>query len=79
VPSASSQSRLFARSLARVATLAVCAALIVAAVTGCETTQDKAAKQQARAAHILRERAKRQKEKKKAHNKSKKHHEEGKK
>jgi hypothetical protein len=78
VPSASSQNRLFARPLARVAALAVCAALIVAAVTGCETTQDKAAKQQARAAHILRERAKRQKAKK-AHNKSKKHHEEGKK
>jgi hypothetical protein len=65
--------------LLRAAVLAACLALLAASVSGCETTQEKAAKQQARAAHILRERAKREKGKKskKAHGNSKKHHQEG--
>jgi hypothetical protein len=61
--------------------IAACLTLIGAGAAGCETTQEKAEKQQARATHILKERAKRQKAKKaqKARQKAKKHHEEGKK
>ena len=69
-----------ARPLTRVAALAACLALIGAGAAGCETTQEKAAKQQARAEHILKERERRQREKKaqKKHQKSKKDHEGGK-
>ena len=68
------------RPLARAAALAVCLALLGAGAAGCETTQEKAAKQQARAEHILKERERRQKEKKaqKKHKKATKHHEGGK-
>jgi hypothetical protein len=61
VPSASDRpSRIrYQRPLARSAAVAACAALIAAGTTGCETTQEKAAAQQARAAHILEARAKR--------------------
>ena len=67
----------YQRPLARSAAVAACLALIGAGAAGCETTQEKAAKQQARSAHILKARAERQK--KKAHEKAKKHHKEGKK
>ena len=60
-------------------TLAACLALIGAGAAGCETTQEKAEKQQARATHILEAREERRKEKKKQREKSKKHHEKGKK
>jgi uncharacterized protein HemX len=65
--------------LTRAVALAACVAVIGAGAAGCETTQEKAEKQQARATHILKARAERQKEKKKQHQKSKKHHEKGKK
>ncbi len=51
--------------LLRVAVIGACLALIGGAAAGCETTQDKAAKQQARATHILKARAERQQAKKK--------------
>ncbi|HEY2716864.1 MAG TPA: hypothetical protein VGI73_11660 [Solirubrobacterales bacterium] len=60
------------RPLLRAAVLAACLALVGAGVAGCETTQEKAAKQQARAAHILKARAERQA--KKQREKSKHHH-----
>jgi hypothetical protein len=65
VPSASSQhSRIgYQRPLARSAIVAACAALIAVGTTGCETTQEKAAAQQARAAHILKARAERKRAK----------------
>jgi hypothetical protein len=61
VPSASGQpSRIrYQRPLARSAAVAACLALVAAGASGCETTQEKAAKQQARAAHILKARAER--------------------
>jgi hypothetical protein len=57
VPSAERTSQL--------AVLAVCGALGAGALTGCETTQEKAAAQRAESARILSARAKRQAEKKK--------------
>ncbi len=66
------------RPLLRAAVVAACLVLVGASIAGCETTQEKAAKQQARATHILKARAERQKEKRKRE-KSKQHHEEGKK
>ena len=63
--------------LARSAAVAACMVLIGTGAAGCETTQEKADKQQARATHILKARAERQKAKK-AHQKSKKHHQEAK-
>jgi hypothetical protein len=65
------------RPLARGAAVGACLVAIGAGAAGCETTQEKAAKQQARAAHILGARAARQKERK-AREKSPKHRKEGK-
>ena len=64
----------------RAAVLATCVVLIGAGFAGCETTQEKAAKQQVRAEHILKERERRQKEKKaqKKRERSEKDHEGGK-
>jgi hypothetical protein len=67
----------YRRPLVRSAAVAACLVLIGAGAAGCETTQEKADKQQARATHILKARAERQKQKKE-HRKAKKHHEEGK-
>jgi hypothetical protein len=50
---------------ARLAVLAVGASLLAGAATGCETTQEKAAAHQAKAAQILEAREKRQAQKKK--------------
>ena len=55
---------------ARLAAPAICAALLLGAASGCSTTQDKAAKQQAKAEHILKARADRQQTRKK----QKQHH-----
>jgi hypothetical protein len=63
--------------LARAAALAACTVLIGVGAAGCETTQEKAAKQQARSAHILAARAERQKAKK-GRDKPKHHHQEAK-
>jgi len=52
VPSVSRQVQL--------AVLALCAALLVGGLAGCETTQEKAAAKQAESAQILKARAKRQ-------------------
>jgi hypothetical protein len=65
VPSASRHHHLLRLPLVRAAVVAACLALVAAGVAGCETTQEKAAKQQARAAHILKARAERAKERKK--------------
>lgn len=54
------------RQIARLALVAVCAALLAGAAAGCSTTEQKAARQQARATHILAARAKRQKQKHRA-------------
>ena len=64
------------RPLVRAAVVAACLVLIGAGAAGCETTQEKAEKQQARATHILKERDRRQKEKKakKKHQESQKKH-----
>ena len=59
-----------ARRASRLAVLALCGALGAGALTSCETTQEKAAAQQAESERILEARAKRQAEKKHAH----KHH-----
>jgi hypothetical protein len=56
VPSVSRQVRL--------AVLALCAALLVGGLAGCETTQEKAAAKQAESAQILEARAKRQRHRK---------------
>ena len=82
MPSASPHPSRLRQPLARSAAVAACLVLIGAGAAGCETTQEKAEKQQARATHILKERAKRQKQKKakKEHQKSKqKRDQEGKK
>jgi hypothetical protein len=75
VPSARTDPRRRPRPLLRVAIVAACLTLVGAGVAGCETTQEKAAKQQARAAHILEARAERQAKKKRE--KSKKDHGKG--
>jgi uncharacterized protein HemX len=77
VPSASSSPNRLGRPLARAAAVAACLVLIGAGAAGCETTQEKAVKQQARADHILAARDERQREKKaeKKQPKAKKHHE----
>jgi uncharacterized protein HemX len=77
VPSASSHRSRFRQPLARAAAVAACLMLIGVGAAGCETTQEKAAKQQAQSAHILKERDKRQKARK-ARKNGKKHHQKGK-
>lgn len=54
-----------ARRPRQLALLALCGALGAGALTGCETTQEKAAAQRAESERILEARAKRQAEKKK--------------
>jgi hypothetical protein len=78
VPSASAQPNRYRQPLARSAALAACLALIGVGAAGCSTTQEKAAKQQARATHILKARAERHMAKK-GREKRQKHHKEGKK
>jgi hypothetical protein len=51
------------RQLARLAAIAACGLLLIGATAGCSTTQEKAERQQALAAHILKARAERQKQK----------------
>jgi hypothetical protein len=55
------------RNMARVGVLAVCGLLLAGAFAGCSTTQEKAARQQARAKHILEAREKRQHRDSKSH------------
>ena len=52
------------RQLSRLAVLAACAALLVGALAGCTTTQEKAAAHQAESKRILDARAKRQERRK---------------
>jgi len=49
---------------ARLGVLAICALLLAGVASGCTTTQEKAARQQAQSKHILEARAERQKQKK---------------
>lgn len=56
-----------ARRPSRLAVLALCGAIGAGALTGCETTQEKAAAHQAESARILKARAKRQAAKKHKH------------
>jgi hypothetical protein len=51
----------------QLAILALCGALGAGALTGCETTQEKAAAQRAESERILEARTERQKEKKRDH------------
>ena len=53
------------RRASRLAVLALCGAIGAGALTGCETTQEKAAAQRAQSERILEARAKRQAAKKK--------------
>jgi hypothetical protein len=55
------------RHMSRVGILAVCGLLLVGAFAGCTTTQEKAARQQARSKHILEAREQRQKQRSKSH------------
>ncbi len=64
MPSAS-PPRVREAPLARSAAVVACVALLGAGAAGCSTTQEKAEKQQARATHILKERARREARKKK--------------
>lgn len=64
-----------ARRAPQIAALALCGAIGAGSLAGCETTQEKAAAQQAESARILKARAERQAEKK-HHNQH--HHEKGK-
>lgn len=54
-----------ARRMPQIAVLVLCGALGACSLAGCETTQEKAAAQQAESERILEARAKRQEEKKK--------------
>ena len=65
-----------ARRAPQLAVLALCGALGAGSLAGCETTQEKAAAQQAESERILEARAKRQEEKKKNRHQHK--HEKGK-
>jgi regulator of protease activity HflC (stomatin/prohibitin superfamily) len=65
-----------AKRAPRLAVLALCGVLAACSLAGCETTQEKAAAQQAESARILEARAKRQEEKKKNRHQNK--HEKGK-
>jgi hypothetical protein len=51
------------RQISRIAVFVVCASLLTGAAAGCSTTQEKAARQQARAKHILDARKQRQRKK----------------
>jgi hypothetical protein len=62
------------RRLPRLALLGICGLLLVGAMGGCSTTEEKAERQQARAKHILEARAQRQLHK---HAKSDTQHEDG--
>ena len=64
-----------AKRAPQLAVFVLCGALGAGSLAGCETTQEKAAKQQARAAHILKARAERQAQKKRE--KAKKDHGKG--
>lgn len=67
-----------ARRSPQLAVLALCGVLGVGGLTGCETTQEKAAAQRAESARILKARAKRQLEKKHRRQEKKHKHEKGK-
>jgi hypothetical protein len=56
-----------ARRAPQIAILALCGAIGAGALSGCETTQEKAAAQQAQSKRILEARAKRQAKKKHRH------------
>jgi hypothetical protein len=56
--------RSVSRNVARPLVVAACACLLAAGAAGCSSTQEKAAAQQAKAAHILKARAERQAAKK---------------
>jgi hypothetical protein len=69
-----------ARRAPQIAVLALCGAVGAGALTGCETTQEKASAQRAESARILKARAKRQAQKKHRHGHDQKHqnkHEKG--
>lgn len=51
------------RRLPRLALIGICGLLALGTVTGCSTTQEKAARAQARAKHLLQARAQRQRHK----------------
>ena len=68
-----------ARRPRQLALLLLCGSIGAGALTGCETTQEKAEKQQVRAAQILKAREGRRQEKKKQREKSQKQDEKGKK
>jgi hypothetical protein len=51
------------RQISRLGALAVCSLFLLGVASGCSTTQEKAATQQAQAKHILEARAERQKHK----------------
>jgi uncharacterized lipoprotein len=53
--------------IARVGILVVCGLLLVGALAGCSTTQEKAARQQAQSKRILEAREQRQKQRSKPH------------
>lgn len=53
--------------LSRLGVLVVCGLLLAGAFAGCSTTQEKAAKQQARSKRILEAREKRQQRRSKSH------------
>lgn len=63
-----------ARRGPQLAVLAACGAIGAGALTGCETTQEKAAAHQAESRRILEARAKRQAEKKKHGHKQQSQH-----
>jgi hypothetical protein len=74
VPSARRSKTSFAlRKPERLVVLALCGALGAGSLSGCETTQEKAAAQRAESERILEARAKRQKEKKHKHDHRNKH------
>jgi hypothetical protein len=60
--------------LARSAAVAACVCLLGAGAAGCSTTQEKAEIQQAKAAHILKARAARERARKRHESAHKRHH-----
>ena len=63
-----------AKRASQLAVFALCAALGAGSLTGCETTQEKAAAQRAQSERILEARAKRQAQKKKQKHHQQNHH-----